>query len=604
MPRASCVALLAACAVASGAAGQVFSPGPLNKGHANLEGLANCTKCHVAGGQLSDQRCLDCHTEIKQRVAKRRGLHGLLSNAERSCNKCHHEHQGRDFDLVDWGKAGKAAFDHRRTGFPLLGKHAQVKCDQCHQERLLVDPAIRKLRRTHARRETYLGVAVQCSSCHFDEHRRQLRTACKDCHDEKGWKSAPGFHHARTAFPLEGKHAEVKCVSCHASERDPHFERSAFPRAVSEVFSRFKPVAHATCTACHKDPHQNRYGQDCTSCHSVEGWLVLKGAAGERAFHEKTRYPLRGAHAEVACKSCHGPFPGSRAVFKGLAFGTCTACHIDAHLSQLGKPKDPGAACERCHVVQGFRPARYEAQDHASWPLAGAHEAVACVLCHRPEPSLDGRAVFLRAWIGQRQRKDQISLTQFHPPGNNARCDTCHKDPHGGQFRQRVRQAGCADCHGVAGWTEVRFDHDRETRFALTGGHAGRSCASCHSPDASGTTRFTGTPLTCSSCHPDVHAGQFAPARGRQTDCTRCHSTWAWPAISFEHRPPFTSFELQGKHAQVACAGCHREVTVAAGVQTRRYRGIPTACEDCHVDVHRGAFRGFTQSSDMVEVKP
>src|SRR6266446_2008302 len=126
-------------------------------------------------------------------------------------------------------------------------------------------------------RDTYLGVAVQCSACHFDEHRGQLRKSCKDCHDEHGWKHTPRFNHARTSFPLEGKHAEVKCVSCHARERDPHFSRGALPAPVSEVFSRFKPVAHAACTTCHKDPHQNRFGQECQSCHSVEGWLVLKG---------------------------------------------------------------------------------------------------------------------------------------------------------------------------------------------------------------------------------------------------------------------------------------------------------------------------------------
>ena len=107
--------------------------------------------------------------------------------------------------------------------------------------------------------------------------------ACKDCHDEKGWKPAPKFQHARTDFPLEGKHAEVKCVACHARERDAHFSRSAFPAPSSEVFSRFKPVAHAACTSCHKDPHQNRYGQNCQSCHTVEGWLVLKGVAGVQA---------------------------------------------------------------------------------------------------------------------------------------------------------------------------------------------------------------------------------------------------------------------------------------------------------------------------------
>lgn len=589
------LALLMVCSLAGAAPAQVFSPGPLNKGHANLEGLSNCTKCHVAGGQLSDKRCLDCHTELKERVAKKQGFHGRLTDAERSCNNCHHEHQGLDFALIDWGKGGKNAFDHRRTGFPLLGKHAAVKCDQCHQDRLIIDASIRELRKTHAGRETYLGVAVQCSGCHFDEHRGQVSTNCKNCHNEKGWKPAPGFHHSRTDYPLEGKHAQVKCALCHKPEHDPHFARNVFPRPVSEVFSRFKPVAHEACTVCHKDPHANRFGQQCESCHSVEGWLVLKGAGGQRAFHEKTRYPLRGAHTEVPCKSCHGPFPGIPAKFKGLAFDKCASCHVDAHLAQLGKVADASAACDRCHTVQSFRPARYEVQDHVSWPLLGAHETVACVSCHRPDPKLETRAVPIRAWIKQRNRKDQINLAQFHPAGDNARCDTCHRDPHAGQFKQRVQKSGCADCHQVASWKQVRFDHDRETRFALTGGHAGRNCDACHVAEAGGTVRYAGVSLACASCHADVHAGQFATARGKPTDCTRCHATGAWTEISFEHRPPFTTYELDGKHASVACGACHTEVTVAAGVRIRRYKGVPRTCEQCHVDVHRGAFRGFAQ---------
>jgi hypothetical protein len=100
--------------------------------------------------------------------------------------------------------------------------------------------------------------------------------------------------------------------------------------------------------------------------------------------------------------------------------------------------------------------------------------------------------------------------------------------------------------------------------------------------------------MACASCHADVHAGQFAPAQGGATDCARCHTIAAWaPAAAFQHKPPFTSFLLQGKHASVACDGCHREVAVAAAVRARRYRGIPTSCEGCHVDVHRGAFREF-----------
>jgi len=51
---------------AAGARADIFSPGPLAQGHADLEGLKNCTKCHVAGSKLSNDTCLACHTAIKQ----------------------------------------------------------------------------------------------------------------------------------------------------------------------------------------------------------------------------------------------------------------------------------------------------------------------------------------------------------------------------------------------------------------------------------------------------------------------------------------------------------------------------------------------------------
>ena len=588
-------ALFAAFCLAAAARADVFSPGPLAKGHAQLEGLNNCTQCHVAGGQLSSQHCLDCHTEIRDRVAKHEGFHGRLSDADRSCNKCHHEHQGRDFALVDWGKKGKKGFDHRSTGFALAGKHAEIDCAQCHEKRLIADKGIRDLLSTHPGRDTHLGLGARCSECHFDEHRGQLGNSCKDCHTEKSWKPAPAFDHARTAYPLQGKHRSVECLSCHAREGDRALDKDAFPAPLSQTFSRFKPVAHASCLDCHEDPHANRFGQDCRSCHTVDGWLVLQGTTRERAFHEQTRYPLRGAHVNIACKSCHGPFPGVKAVFKGLRFDKCTSCHVDAHLGQMGKPGRPVAACDTCHTVEGFRPARYEARDHVSWPLAGAHEAVACNLCHRAEPALEARASPLRAWILKRSRKDAISLTQFHPPGDVSRCDACHADPHAGQFAKRVKKAGCADCHEVAAWQKVRFDHDRETKFPLTGAHARAACESCHLADAGGVMRFTPLKDTCASCHADVHAGQFASARGAAVDCQRCHTTAAWERTTFQHRPPFTSFELTGKHATAGCADCHRDVVVAANVRTPRYRGVPQTCEGCHVDAHRGAFRELSR---------
>ncbi len=584
---AAWASLLAAPALAD-----VFSPGPLSAAHGKLEGIKNCTQCHIAGGQLSPQRCLNCHTELKERVAKHTGFHGRLTDSERNCASCHHEHQGHDLQLVDWGTGGKEKFDHRRTGFVLEGKHAQARCDQCHLDRFIADPAIKALRASHPKRETFLGAAISCSACHFDEHRGQLSQQCRDCHVEKGWKPTPGFSHAKADFRLEGKHATVECLKCHVREMDLTTVKADL-KPVHEVFSRFKPVAHESCIDCHKDPHEGRLGQDCMACHTVDGWLVMKDASrGARAFHEKTRYPLQGAHVDVACKSCHGPGPDGPAVFKRMKFDTCSACHVDAHLGQLAHLGQPLPSCDRCHTVQSFLPARYELADHKTFALEGAHAAVSCMLCHLTDKKLAARAEPVRAWLEKRKRKDELSLVSFHPEGNTARCDTCHADPHQGQFASRVQKSGCADCHVVASFAQVRFDHG-QTRFPLTGLHDKVACASCHVAGAGGVVHYRPLEVACASCHADPHAGQFAPAAGVASDCTHCHDVRGWKPSSFAHRPPFTAFVLEGRHQKVTCAACHGEIPAPGGVHITRFKGLPTTCAGCHVDVHRGAFEGF-----------
>ena len=578
--------LLALCAAP--ALGDVFSPGPLSSAHATLEGIKNCTQCHIAGGQLSEQRCLDCHSELKTRVAQHQGLHGRLRDSERNCASCHHEHQGRKVALVDWGTGGKEKFDHARTGFPLLGKHAQARCDQCHVDRFITDPAVQKIRASHPEHQTFLGVAVTCATCHFDEHRGQLSQQCRDCHVEKAWKPAPGFSHAKTDFLLEGKHREVACLKCHARSLDIETPSKSKIGPVGESFSRFKPVAHASCVDCHKDPHENRFGQDCKSCHTVEGWTSVRQVDSARAFHQKTKFPLQGAHAQVACKACHGPGPDGPAVFKGLRFDTCNVCHVDAHLGQVGTQ-----TCDRCHSVQSFLPARFEVADHQkAFPLEGAHAAVACLLCHKADANLALRATPLRAWLSRRGRRDAVSVVSFHPQGKPSRCDTCHANPHGAQFQDRVTTSGCTDCHVVSSFSAVRFDH-ATTRFPLTGKHMDLPCASCHLADGSGAVRYRPLEVACASCHGDVHAGQFAKAG--VTDCTRCHKDTGFKPSTFEHRAPFTTFALEGKHATLSCASCHREIAAGRDAHVTRYKGVPQACAGCHVDVHRGAFAGFEQ---------
>ncbi|HSN14099.1 MAG TPA: cytochrome c3 family protein [Anaeromyxobacteraceae bacterium] len=590
--------LLAAVSLAAPPAAfavELLSPGALSRAHASLEGTTQCTKCHPAGGKLSPEACLACHDELRGRVAAGRGLHGRMAPGDRACEKCHHEHEGRDFALVIWGKEGRAAFDHARTGTPLAGKHKKAACAKCHDPRLVADPAVKALLAKRAGRVTYLGAPVACWPCHADEHRGQLGTDCAKCHVDEKWRPAPRFNHAKAGYPLAGLHAKVACGKCHPRREAPAPELGASQvRVVQPDAVHYKGLKFGACGDCHKDPHAGKFGAACTSCHVVDGWKKLTGSAAEKAFHEKTKYPLRGGHVSAPCASCHGPFPGEKQKLKGLAFANCTDCHADAHLGQLTPAQGDLRTCDRCHGVEGWLPVRYELEDHARsrYPLEGGHRAVACLGCHPKDPAAEARfPAEVRKRLEARHRPVKVAQARLKVE-KSADCRTCHKDPHRGQFDARLAGKGCEACHSGAAWRALEFDHARDSKYPLTGRHAKAACGSCHRPGADGLVRYRPLATACGACHADPHAAQFAAAAG--TDCARCHETEGWKKpLKFVHREPFTKFRLEGKHAPLACEKCHPEVAVGAGAKARRYKPLPAACEGCHADFHKGAFRGY-----------
>ena len=555
----------------------VFSPGPLSEAHAHLEGLTGCTVCHQAGKRLPPENCLSCHEQLRARVEKGLGFHGRMPEAERRCESCHHEHQGRSFPLFNWIPS-RAQFPHEKTGWPLEGKHQSLKCETCHEQE---DPE----------KETYLGLNATCASCHFDEHRGQLRAdTCETCHTPRGWTPAPGFDHDKTGYPLTGKHRKVACDGCHERQQDLSTPADANPKPRSATFVAFAIGQQLACADCHEDPHEQRFGDRCESCHTTKGWnRIAKALREEREFHARTRFPLEGRHSDVPCRSCHGPWGKKPARFKDLAFERCTDCHVDAHVGQLSRPrKTPG--CESCHSVAGFIPARFEVEDHqkTSWPLEGAHRAVGCTECHRPEPALLGRvSASVKRKLAAQQRPALFSTALFDVRGDKSRCDTCHGDPHADQFAKP-----CTACHTQTSFAELRFDHQEDTRFPLEGAHQKVECDACHRPARSGLVRYRPLATACAACHPDPHAGQFASG-GRKTACESCHVPESFETLQFRHAPPFTEFALIGRHAQAACESCHRKVRLRSGAVVRQYKGLPQTCEGCHVDAHQGAFRGF-----------
>jgi hypothetical protein len=208
-----------------------------------------CAACHT--GHLFRDKvgtgCIDCHR--KDDTHK-----GSLG---RDCGACHTER--------DWKESPK--FDHDKTRFPLLGKHRDTTCKDCHKG------------------ANYKEAPSDCLGCHRkdDKHAGDLGPKCADCHNERAWKPAPKFEHDKTRFQLRNAHAapKVKCSACHADQtkyRDTRLE----------------------CVACHKkdDKHDGTQGEKCDQCHGDKDWRTT------RFDHRLTRFPLLGRHAAVKCDAC------------------------------------------------------------------------------------------------------------------------------------------------------------------------------------------------------------------------------------------------------------------------------------------------------------
>lgn len=602
-------ALLAVALVAGASAARAqFSPGELSRFHQTLDGSRGCPSCHSAGKGVTPELCLRCHTALSQRIAAGRGLHARPDH--RACERCHIEHHGREFDLVFWGQAGRATFDHAQTGFALSGRHAQVGCASCHTPKHIRDgPALSRGGVNLAR--TFLGLDRACASCHADPHRGQFAPrACPDCHAPTGWKPV-AFDHDRAAFPLTGKHEAIACASCHPPQadgstrfqgvphqtcaschRDPHAGRMGGACATCHTTSsftaiepgrfdhartrfpltgrharvgcdgchrtangerRFAGTSFAGCASCHRDPHAGRLGAACTSCHTTAGFAQIASGTFD---HARTRFPLLGRHAAVACASCHRPGQP-----RAMVYARCADCHADRHAGQLARRAD---GCLSCHDVDGFVPARFTPEDHAKagHPLTGAHLAVPCDACHREVTTSSIPGAVTR---GAPARTEQF---RFASTG----CVACHADPHGGKT---ARFGACDGCHRTEAWPQVAFDHAR-TGFALADAHTRVPCRSCH-PGTAGALAFSGRPRGCAGCHRDPHDGHFA--KDGRTECVRCHDPNVWTRVRFDHDRD-TTFPLQGAHRAVPCAKCHRQQTPTG--ETVRYTGLGRSCGDCH----------------------
>jgi len=513
-----------------------ISPGELTRAHEKLEGVDNCTKCHEQGKEITGKKCLDCHTEIRDVIAGKHGYH--FQTVSETCVNCHKDHLGRDASTTQFDKKN---FDHRKTGYPLSGKHASIACETCHSANRVKNVEITKMLKQFPH-QSYLGMLQQCADCHADRHANSLGSACWNCHTSDGWKPAAAFTHAKTKYSLVGKHGSIGCVQCHETLKSGDASQPVL----------FAVKEYDDCSACHKSPHGQKFStQSCKLCHSPAGWQVVTGFD-----HSHTAYALTGKHRTVSCEKCHSGLTvrkeGAKKDFTTKPFKDCTPCHTSPHAASFSEK-----TCLSCHTPQQWSSISEKNFDHnlTTFPLHGKHASVKCSKCHSTEQKQTFKSAF----------KFVIKT-----------CIDCHEDKHTGQFALKYGN-DCSKCHTEESYSPSTFTFDQhgKGRFALTGSHLTIPCRQCHLKQKELVFHFKS--VLCESCHKDRHEGRFAELM-KDKSCDICHGSSFWKTVLFDHSG--SSFPLIGQHASVACSRCHE----------KGYKRIGKECADCHTDPHGGQF--------------
>lgn len=532
-----------------------------------------CAECHIKDEKTKDsiykwqdlkkKECLSCHEDVHGK-----NLSPKFQNGQ--CLTCHDKAQ------KEW-KIPK--FAHEITSYKLRGKHAELKCTECHKQ-----DANRMAQSTKLYK--WAGLKQDCLSCHKDYHvfgkgspkpkltKFKNLNQCLNCHDEKDWKATHDFTHDKdTRYTITGKHKEVSCAECHVTEA----AKSPTKRPLGRY--HWDKLDSKTCENCHASPHKNSFSKEflkkkCTECHVTDDWFRKPGDA---AFnHDETRFKLTGRHLAIDCAKCHTG-DGKNKVYKFKSFEKqfCVDCHATPHKDQF-QPKFVEQACSTCHTTKDFTTLLKFDHTKAKFQIEGAHKELKCNDCHTETKKGD----YLLANNSKNKKSATWHKYMFKDLDKNS-CRTCHADYHAGQFAGK-----CTDCHTQKTWKNPTFDHNKQSKFKLVGKHQDLKCSECHTNKDSKVitfgpkkeqykvVKYKPMATDCYSCHKkdDTHKGSFG------TDCNRCHVERGWKITKDFHR----NFGLRGQHFTLNCNECH--------VDDRRLAGTSQNCIFCHQkdDVHRG----------------
>ncbi len=454
-------------------------------------------------------KCSDCHTDPHK---------GRIREA---CTSCH--------ETTGWDAIDKRGFNHNATRYPLKSRHTRVSCAACHGKD----------------NERPTPSYATCAGCHADVHRAEQGQGrdCASCHVVDGF--APATYsvadHAKTAYPLLGKHIATKCAACHTTTNaGASGPIGSVTPNMSVAVAASAPVAgvtantprgsyvrlkmpSSTCASCHADVHagqpatRNAIG-GCASCHSVAGFAPSTTTV---AAHAAFRFALDGAHASATCVACHAAdrrgmpsltvASGKAKFVFTLGDTACATCHADPHAGRyLAGGARAALGCRACHGTTKFRPSNVTTGDHTrlGFVLDGAHRTVSCVECHNELAAPAARSSLRLAATNL----PALPFTQ----ARGATCGGCHAEVHGTQFAKRKDRGACEGCHITARFAGAeKFDHEKGTRFPLAGAHRTVACAKCHvvTPSAAATTpesarrQYAGVSMACESCHASKPGG-------------------------------------------------------------------------------------------------
>ena len=544
-------------------------------------------------------------------------------------------------------------FDHTATGFPLDGRHQDLKCEQCHLNGV------------------FEGTQRQCSACHIQGNPRSAvfmpikhiplqslasRAAdCSTCHTTESFGGAHFAHSNVTpSSAVASSPGYGSCATCH-----------------NGVSSTGKPAQGHPLTNATGGGSQAPLGISCDECHTTASF---KGSF--------TVYPTGHIPTSIACAACHSAgysMALTQMVHTGISSG-CTTCHSadapgvapltftmtfgtasgqpvtlkptsqDYHPPTASSPSHfaISESCEVCHKI----PATPMAATAAAGGFAGgvmSHAGITsgCARCHY-NGSTPGDVTFLGTMAKGPPGTAWAVGAANHIPMGGAACEACH-DPAStstGGFKisaspqlsaaghAAVSSVSCATCHstGAAFYGVTGLQTQASNHIPIAGANC--TASGCHAQNfAAGGFVISGTPgstpvlsvaghavvasVACDTCHdniaanltfqgqnlgPKIYLRPGAAAAGLSKadaahatgnlatqDCGQCHST----------APPFAGGTLAANHIplpspQPACATCHA-AGYGVGLSIMVHSVVKSeTCTTCH-GAGKGPFSGSSQ---------